>query len=251
MPRPSVKDRARMFTAKARPSISGQGGNAALYAVAAALVIGFGLDDADAYDLLANYNRTSCSPAWSESELRRTLKNARRAAERDPSAVGELARADGDGFTPREPVPARRSSPANASGGVPRPAGQSPPSGSPAPDKARTPRTPVFNVRSDGGGGRCLTPRTIRTLQIQPRPYRETETAKPVAESENSASAVSPDLREAKKVSPRPAGNERPLETGPNWTTIWFDTGEILRDGRVIGNLNTKRNGNPGRVGGG
>lgn len=240
-----------MFASKARPSISGQGGNAALYSVAAGLVIGFGLDDADAYEILCDYNGRSCSPAWPESELRRTLKNARRAAEKDPGAVGEMARQDGDGFVPQSPAPMRRGgerSPANtrpAKAGQPRPVGGAPPPAKPAPDKARTPRTPVFNVQPHGGGAGAATARTVRTLQIHPRPYKETETKPDIEESGKAASVMSSDLIEPKAPSIRP--QKRPaLESNPNVTIVWNDTGEVIRAGRTIGSIYRKRGGSDG-----
>jgi len=243
MARPSVKERAAMFAAKARPSIAGQNGNAALYAVAAGLVIGFGLDDSDAWQLLCDYNATNCAPSWSENELRRTLKNARRAAERDPGAVGELARENKEGFTsPLAPV----RSPANGKAGSsarPTHKGPAPPSGSPAPDKVRTPRTPVFNVRSHGGGAGAATPRTVRTLLISPKPYEEKAKAPDIERSEKEVSGVSPVLNKPEPPQ-QPKAKPQRLEPSGQVTTIWNDTGEVWRGSKLIENIHQGRNTN-------
>lgn len=241
MARPSVKERAAMFVAKARPSIAGQNGNAALYAVAAGLVIGFGLDDSDAWQLLLDYNVANCAPAWSENELRRTLRNARRAADRDPGAVGELARENKEGFTaPLAPV----RSPANVKPGSsarPTPKGPAPPSGSPAPDKARTPRTPVFNVRSHGGGAGAATPRTVRTLLISPKPYEEKAKAPDIERSEKETSVVSPVLNKP-ETAQQPKARPQRVEPVGQVTTVWNDSGDVYRGERYMWNLHQRKN---------
>ncbi len=73
-----VVDRARKYIAQMPPAISGSGGHAATFAVARRLVADFGLDDADAWDLLCEHN-SRCVPPWSERELRHKLASARKA----------------------------------------------------------------------------------------------------------------------------------------------------------------------------
>lgn len=64
-------------------AISGSGGHAATFAVARRLLADFELDEADAWDLLFEYN-TRCQPPWSERELRHKLESAREARIRVP-----------------------------------------------------------------------------------------------------------------------------------------------------------------------
>lgn len=194
MARPSVEDRAAMFVEKARPSISGQGGNAALYSVAAGLVIGFGLDDAKALSLLRKYNSISAQPPWSDKELERTIRNARKAAERDPGAVGELAQQDAPDYTgPRLPanIPLAKGAKKMSVTG-------SPSSGSAHQQKggeARTPRTPFFEIRRAGEGVRRRTVRTLRTFECLSNPVSKQNNPLKKIESEKEASEVSPVLK--------------------------------------------------------
>lgn len=69
-------DRARKYIAKCPPAITGQGGHNKTFWVACQLVNGYAFDEEVAYQLLEEYNRTSCSPAWSEKELRHKIKEA-------------------------------------------------------------------------------------------------------------------------------------------------------------------------------
>jgi len=61
-------ERARRYTAKCPPAVSGQGGHNATFHVAAVLVHGFALGEADALALLREFNQR-CQPPWSEGEL--------------------------------------------------------------------------------------------------------------------------------------------------------------------------------------
>ncbi len=70
-------DRAKSYLDKVPAAVEGAGGDGHTYAVCQAIVRGFDLDDDDAYDLLSDWN-LSCSPPWSESELRAKISNARR-----------------------------------------------------------------------------------------------------------------------------------------------------------------------------
>jgi hypothetical protein len=68
-------ERARRYIAKCLPAISGQGGHNATFYVAAVLVHGFALGEADALVLLREFNQR-CLPPWSEGELIHKIKSA-------------------------------------------------------------------------------------------------------------------------------------------------------------------------------
>jgi hypothetical protein len=78
-----VVERARRYIAKCDPAISGQGGHDAAYHVAACLVHGFALGEADGLALLTEWNRV-CVPPWSERELRHKIESAGKASHREP-----------------------------------------------------------------------------------------------------------------------------------------------------------------------
>jgi hypothetical protein len=87
----SVNDRARAYLAKLPPAIAGQGGHAATFAAACRLVE-FGLNAAEAFAALAEWNQTHCRPPWRESELRHKLADAfRHTAPRPEFAAGRGA----------------------------------------------------------------------------------------------------------------------------------------------------------------
>ena len=67
--------RATKYIAKMPAGIQGQDGSGATYAVAAALVHGFYLDDHSAMDVMGDYN-ARCVPPWSEAELRHKVADA-------------------------------------------------------------------------------------------------------------------------------------------------------------------------------
>lgn len=71
-------EQARRYVAKIPGAVSGNGGHPQTFSVACALVHGFALSDSDAWAVLTEYNRT-CSPAWSEKELRHKLESAKAA----------------------------------------------------------------------------------------------------------------------------------------------------------------------------
>ena len=71
----SFLDRARRYIAKCPAAISGQGGHNATFYIAALLVHGFALDEADALTLLREFNQR-CSPPWSEGDLIYKMKSA-------------------------------------------------------------------------------------------------------------------------------------------------------------------------------
>jgi hypothetical protein len=70
---------ARDIISSLPPAISGQGGHPATFR-AACECVRLGLSDGDALSLLQEFNRRSCSPPWTEKELRHKLTDARRAA---------------------------------------------------------------------------------------------------------------------------------------------------------------------------
>ena len=72
----SITDRARAYLAKVPGAVSGQGGHPHTLLVAEHLVRGFEMDDGTAMMLLCEWNRT-CSPPWSERELRHKIHEAR------------------------------------------------------------------------------------------------------------------------------------------------------------------------------
>ncbi len=79
----TVIERARRYIAKCPPAISGQGGHDATFHVAAVLVHGFALGDADALAVLCEWNG-SCLPPWSEADLVHKVKSAAAASHSFP-----------------------------------------------------------------------------------------------------------------------------------------------------------------------
>lgn len=69
-------ERARRYLRKLPPAIAGSGGHDATFKAASVLAVGFALDDVDALALLNEWNVSSCSPPWSETELRHKIKSA-------------------------------------------------------------------------------------------------------------------------------------------------------------------------------
>ena len=158
MPRPSAKDRARAWVAKSAPAaIQGQHGDDATFSVACALVIEFGLPDGDAMELLGEYNRTKCSPAWDERALEGKLRSARNMAAKKPGEVGRLLGQDRGDYT--GPKQASAAAPVAAPA---RPAPTHPPATS-AGMTARTGRT-LFSVTPAGSGAKHARFHTLRTL---------------------------------------------------------------------------------------
>lgn len=70
-----LPERIRRYIAAMPPSIQGSGGNAAFFNVARVLIHGYGLSPDEARPYLDDYNFTSCTPAWSEAEIKRVLRN--------------------------------------------------------------------------------------------------------------------------------------------------------------------------------
>lgn len=74
-----VRRRAAAYLRRLPPAISGSHGHTTTYRAAVAMVRGFGLDERDAFELLANDYNPTCSPPWSERELARKVREALRA----------------------------------------------------------------------------------------------------------------------------------------------------------------------------
>jgi hypothetical protein len=68
--------------------ISGQGGHQATFDVAVALIHGFDIDDAPAWQILSEFNQR-CDPPWSDRELQHKLADAQKLT-RHPMPRGYL-----------------------------------------------------------------------------------------------------------------------------------------------------------------
>lgn len=73
----AVIERARRYIMKIPGGVSGSGGSKPTFSAACILVEAFGLDDDEAYALLAEWSESCCTPPWSEKELRHKIKGAR------------------------------------------------------------------------------------------------------------------------------------------------------------------------------
>jgi hypothetical protein len=73
----NVVDRARRYVARCEPAVSGSGGHVATFRVAQVLVRGFALGEAQALEVLREYN-LRCCPPWSERELAHKVRQASR-----------------------------------------------------------------------------------------------------------------------------------------------------------------------------
>ena len=71
----SPVERARRWMATHEPAVAGQGGNNRTYNAACQLARNFGLNEHDAFEVLAEWNR-SCVPPWDDKDLRRFVRNA-------------------------------------------------------------------------------------------------------------------------------------------------------------------------------
>src|SRR5262245_57477275 len=72
-----VFKRARRYVAALPPAIEGHHGDVHTFRICCRLVRGFALTDAEAFELLLEWNR-GCDPPWSERELLEKLRRARR-----------------------------------------------------------------------------------------------------------------------------------------------------------------------------
>lgn len=257
--RPGAHERARLFIAspKTPRAIAGQGGDRTTYGVACTLAVDFALEDGDVRELLGVYNRTKCDPVWSERDMERFVRSARRTANGKPGEVGKLLDVDRENYTgPRSPANnAAASSAAKPSG--PKPGatspGAPPQGGSPPPRAAertaRTVRTPLFSIRCAGEGAEPRTARTVRTLPAYSLPLSSpsfpTFTDKSKKEvSERSGErkpraatkdASGPSVKSVKGVPAEPVDVTYISADGDVWKTPW------RQPQRYWGNLNTPR----------
>jgi hypothetical protein len=70
-------ERARQYVSAVPPAISGQHGDVHTFRVCCRIVRGFALADAEALDVLRDWN-SRCEPPWAERELIDKLSRARR-----------------------------------------------------------------------------------------------------------------------------------------------------------------------------
>jgi len=95
--------RARAYLSRADPAVEGQGGSQTCFRVACALVHGFSLTDDEAMEAIGDWNAT-CSPPWSDKELRHKLSDARKHSDHTKPR-GHLLVEEGQ---PARPTPATR-----------------------------------------------------------------------------------------------------------------------------------------------
>ena len=74
--RPDVTNRARRYLAALPAAVAGQHGDLATFRACCRLVRGFLLSDADALDLIREWN-TRCQPPWTDRELAEKVRRAR------------------------------------------------------------------------------------------------------------------------------------------------------------------------------
>jgi hypothetical protein len=77
-------DRARRYLEKIPPAVAGNGGDEHTFKTCCALVRGFDLTEDQALALLLADWNTSCSPPWTEAELRTKVRSARRSGQGEP-----------------------------------------------------------------------------------------------------------------------------------------------------------------------
>lgn len=106
MPRPTITERARKYVAAMPAAISGSGGHNATFAVACALVKGFGLTADQARPLLQEYNQR-CDPPWGEKQIEHKLRQADTTPDPQPRGylAGDNAGPVGDAPAPRRALP--------------------------------------------------------------------------------------------------------------------------------------------------
>jgi len=71
----AVLQRARLYMKKYPPAISKQGGHDTTFRAACVLVLGFGLNELEAMDVLGDWNQT-CQPPWNQRELLHKIQDA-------------------------------------------------------------------------------------------------------------------------------------------------------------------------------
>jgi KaiC/GvpD/RAD55 family RecA-like ATPase len=86
-----VERRAAAYLQRIPGAVSGSGGHLHTFTTALHLVAGFGLDERAAYDLLVPWNAT-CSPPWSEHDLRRKVREAAEKGRASPGYLRDVER---------------------------------------------------------------------------------------------------------------------------------------------------------------
>lgn len=79
----SSVERAAAYLRAMPGGISGSGGHAATFEAAQAMVVGFALDPETAFRLLSEIHNPTCSPSWSDSELRHKVESAAKQSKRE------------------------------------------------------------------------------------------------------------------------------------------------------------------------
>jgi hypothetical protein len=79
-------ERARRYLAAIPPAVAGQGGDTKTFYAACRLLLGFNLTESDTYALLSEWNQ-GCSPKWSEEELLKKIRNAKKYGEEDEGSL--------------------------------------------------------------------------------------------------------------------------------------------------------------------
>ncbi len=80
----STIERAAAYLRNIPGAIQGSHGSAQTFSAAQALVIGFQLDEETALRLLAEIHNPTCSPPWSDRELRHKVRSAATRSDREP-----------------------------------------------------------------------------------------------------------------------------------------------------------------------
>ena len=98
----STIERARRYISKCPVAVSGQQGHNAAFRVVVALLIGFGLSEADTMTLLREWN-ARCAPPWTEAELMHKVRSVAAVVHSKPRGY-LLHGGDGPSPLPSPPV---------------------------------------------------------------------------------------------------------------------------------------------------
>lgn len=85
-----ILDRARQYMSRVPGAVSGHGGHDHTLHAAGVLINGFGLSQAEAFPILADWN-ASCQPPWRDADLRRKIAEAERLGPMAGKRRGHLA----------------------------------------------------------------------------------------------------------------------------------------------------------------
>lgn len=98
-----LTERACRLLATMEPSVSGSNGHDRLFAAAAALVIGFDLDDATSKSLLISQFNPRCSPQWSEREIDHKISQVKLHCKEPKGHLIGRQRSTSSSYTPPPP----------------------------------------------------------------------------------------------------------------------------------------------------